>query len=55
MEKNYIRILHSDLTYDQTDDPQIDYNALRDGYISVSPLKNDHIDLEHLEDVGKFI
>ena len=53
--KNYIRILHSDLTYDQTDDPQIDYNALRDGYISVSPLKNDHIDLEHLEDVGKFI
>ena len=49
---SYIRIENNNMAFDMKDyDLRIDYCALDAGYVSVSPLKNDHIDLEHVKDV----
>ena len=47
----YVKIGFNPPSFRSPDDPDVDYNALKEGYISISPLKNDHIDLEHLSDV----
>ena len=53
--RNYITIAHSDLSYDPIGDMDVDYNAMREGYVVLSPLKNDHIDLDHIKDVEQLI
>ena len=53
--RNYITISHSSLTYDPVGDMDVDYTALKEGYITLSPLKNDHIDLDHISDVEELL
>ena len=50
--KDYIQILPSRISYNgDREDLRIDVAALAHGYVSVSPLGNEHIDHKYIEDV----
>ena len=53
---DYIEIGTSTILYDgPKDDPRVDVVALKQGYVAVSALGNEHIDISHAQDVGKII
>lgn len=54
--RDYISINPSYVTFEgDPDDLRIDMTAVKNGYVSVSPMCNDHLNEDHIEDVRNLI